>query len=88
VSATARRNGGIENEIRTIPGLGFFTAHPVGRRFLVFSRRQWLNSCPPAVRHHFGGRALLHRRHANRLEIRDDGFPVWDRYVADESANL
>ena len=57
----------------------------MGRRLLGFSRRKWLNSYPPAVRHHFGGRALLHRRHANRLEMRDDGFPV---YVADETANL
>jgi hypothetical protein len=59
----------IENEIRTIPGLGSFTAYTVGRGLLGFSRCKWINSHPPAVCHHFGGRALLYRRHANRLEI-------------------
>ena len=66
--------GGIEYEIRTVPGPGSFTAHPVGRRLLGFSRCKWLNSHLPAVRHHFGSRALLYRRHANRLEMREDGF--------------
>ena len=71
-------SGGNENEIRTVSVLGSFATRPVARRLLVFPRCKWLNSPPPAVRNHFGGRALLHRRYANRLEMRGDGLPCLD----------
>jgi hypothetical protein len=74
VSADCSPQWSIENEIRTIPGLGSFTAYTVGMGLLGFSRCKWINSHPPAVCHHFGGRALLHRRHANRLEIERPPF--------------
>lgn len=74
MSADCSPQWSIENEIRTIPGLGSFTAHTVVGGLLGFSRCKWINSHPPAVCHHFGGRALLHRRHANRLEIERPPF--------------
>jgi hypothetical protein len=74
VSADCSPQWSIENEIRTIPGLGSFTAHTVAGGLLGFSRCKWINSHPPAVCHHFGGRALLHRRHANGLEIERPPF--------------